>query len=595
MKRFAGKFLLEGVTLADNTDLSAEKLDLYDMQEYEGMDKAVLWALRALCHRAGLKIIRINAGYRCWIDNYHHTDDTRWQHRRSTFHFGKAIEFHTLDPACSETVRKDTVARCPQCEAIRLQAMAKCGFQLRWQEENRVSVAEVSKGARPPATPFSIHLDTVRRLERQPDEFAKTDEAAEKPLYAGKLNTILFPIDLGGGHDPRVAPSEPFFLNTETGPGGWFPLGRSRLLHGGIHLYVGAGTNVRAIADGEIVGCRTGDPEVQPHGSRNFVLIKHKLLAKGPWENQEFYSLYMHLDEEKAADDAKVRWRRELYFRSKRHVVASVTCPRLAQKTFGTDKRLLCQEGMAPGESAEVVDNAVAAKTLDDRAPDSSDVVRLPGTDPTYIPTKWENQELAKIAGAVAGLTAKLTAGAVVGLKEPIPVHVGELLGQVAKAPTDDSLKGGGAFLHFETFAAASLPVGPQGFVAVSGPTDPKKAADRKEAVDALVKAQALPQPTDGVLLESELGSIIGKAPYGPLLRSTTLSAASHWAVDWDAALQQATCFGFLADTDRKALATAFNTYSWWADVKSQQGAIPAPETIYHYHPIALILQIAYA
>ena len=347
--------------------------------------------------------------------------------------------------------------------------------------------------------------------------------------------------------------------------------------------------------DGEIVGCRTGDPEVQPHGSRNFVLIKHKLLAKGPWENQEFYSLYMHLDEEKAADDAKVRWRRELYFRSKRHVVASVTCPRLAQKTFGTDKRLLCQEGLAPGESAEVVDNAVAAKTLDDRAPDSSDVVRLPGTDPTYIPTKWENQELAKIAGAVAGLTAKLTAGAVVGLKEPIPVHVGELLGQVAKAPTDDSLKGGGAFLHFETFAAASLPVGPQGFVAVSGPTDPKKAADRKEAVDALVKAQALPQPTDGVLLESELGSIIGKAPYGPLLRSTTLSAASHWAVDWDAALQQATCFGFLADTDRKALATAFNTYSWWADVKSQQGAIPAPETIYHYHPIALILQIAYA
>ncbi|MBT3289267.1 MAG: hypothetical protein HN380_18125 [Victivallales bacterium] len=595
MKRFAGKFLLDGVKLADNTDISTEKLDLYDRQEYEGMDKAVLWALRALCHRAELKVIRINAGYRCWIDNYHHTDDTRWQHRRSTFHFGKAIEFHTLDPGCTKTGWDDAATHCPECEAIRLRAIAKCGFQLRWQEENRVSVAEVSKTARPPATPFSIHIDTVRRLEREADEFAKTDKDAEKPLYEGKLNTTLFPVDLGAGHDPKTAASQPFFLNTETGPGGWFPLGKSRLFHGGIHLYVGAGTKVRAIADGEIVGCRAGDAEEQPHGSRNFVLIKHKLLGKGTWENKEFYSLYMHLDGEKAGAQAKTRWRRELYLQSKRHVVASATCPKLVQKTFGTDKRLLCKEGLAPGDRAEVTGNAVAAKTLDDRAPANSEVVKLGGTAPAYIPTKWENKELSKIADAVAGLTAKLAKGAVVGLKEPIAVHAGELLGQVAKGATHDSLKAAGTFLHFETFAAASLPVGPLGFVAVSGPTDLKKAADRKEAVDALIKARVLPQPTDGVLLESELQSIIGKAPYGALLRSTTFRAASHWAVDWDAALKQAACFGFLKDTDRDALAKAFNTYSWWADVKKQQGAIPAPETIYYYHPITLILQIAYA
>src|SRR5437773_1826772 len=38
-KNFEGKFLLDGKKLADDTtDLATEKLDLYDMQEYEGMD-----------------------------------------------------------------------------------------------------------------------------------------------------------------------------------------------------------------------------------------------------------------------------------------------------------------------------------------------------------------------------------------------------------------------------------------------------------------------------------------------------------------------------------------------------------------------------
>ncbi|MBT3291589.1 MAG: peptidoglycan-binding protein, partial [Victivallales bacterium] len=258
--RFGGKFLLDGVKLADGTtDLGNEKLDLYDMQEYKGMDKAVLWALRALMHRAELKVIRIQEGYRCWLDNYHHADDIRWRHRRSTFHFGKAVEFYTMDPGCTQGEWKDAVTHCPECEGIRKKAVAKCGFQLRWQEENRVSVAEVSKAARPPATPFSVHVDTVRRLERKDDEFVKSDADAEKPRYGGKLNAMFFPVDLGSGYDPRIAASQPFFLNTESGPGGWFPLGKSRLLHGGVHLYVGAGTKVRAIADGEIVGCRAGD------------------------------------------------------------------------------------------------------------------------------------------------------------------------------------------------------------------------------------------------------------------------------------------------------------------------------------------------
>src|ERR1039457_331447 len=92
--RFAGKFLLDAKKLADNTDISGEKLDLYDMKEYPGVDKAVLWAVRGLMRRAGVTRIAVQAGYRCWEDNYHHTDEQRWRHRQLTFHLGKGIEFY---------------------------------------------------------------------------------------------------------------------------------------------------------------------------------------------------------------------------------------------------------------------------------------------------------------------------------------------------------------------------------------------------------------------------------------------------------------------------------------------------------------------
>lgn len=130
---FAGAFLLDGKTLGDGTDISGEKLDLYDMQEYPGIDKALTWAVRALMRRAGVKRVGIASGYRCWHDNYHHTDEIRWPHRRLTFHFGKAIEFfQDVDGKCAGKGADPTKGPCPDCDAVRKIALTKCGFQLRW-------------------------------------------------------------------------------------------------------------------------------------------------------------------------------------------------------------------------------------------------------------------------------------------------------------------------------------------------------------------------------------------------------------------------------------------------------------------------------
>ena len=62
-----------------------------------------------------------------------------------------------------------------------------------------------------------------------------------KPLYEGALASVAFPMILASGVtvdsapidiklalDPKFASSELFFRNTETGNGGYFPIGRSR-------------------------------------------------------------------------------------------------------------------------------------------------------------------------------------------------------------------------------------------------------------------------------------------------------------------------------------------------------------------------------
>ena len=609
--RFAKKYLLDDQKLPDGKELKDEKLDVYDMQEYAGMDKAVLWAVRAVLCRGRatpdddetvVKSVRIVAGYRCWHDNYHHTDDTRWHHRRETFHFGKTVEF-VHHGKCADFGADLTKPPCPECEKLRKVALEKCGFQLRWHQAGRVGVAEGVKAARPPATPWAVHLSTVRRHEREndaikyvADEFVKEDAKAIAPLYEGKVLACAFPLDLGSGLDPKLAVSEEFFSNTETGKGGWFPLGRSRLWHGGVHIYEAAGTKVHAIADGEIVACRVGEQEDKfKQGSRNFVLMKHTLKAEGDWKDKEFFSLYLHLDAGKPAADSEFPWRRQLFLMTKDHVEALAPCPLFVlaelDEPLGKKKRLIATKGLPVGHRAAVSGAEVDPRTLDDRAPADSKVRKVEGMTDTYVFVQREGKAVSKFCAADGALAAKFDDGSVIALQQPILICVSDELGGVAKAPTDGSLSAGGSFLHLETFSAAALPVA-KDFVTVEA-TEAEKIAERKEVIAKLVAAKLLPQPLDGVLLESELNGIITRPPFNRQLRSAVLHMPSAWSFDWKDALK-AKCFSFMKDDARDALAMDWNNYSWWKAVKDGKGKLPADEKVYHYHPIALILQLAY-
>ncbi|WP_460154659.1 N-acetylmuramidase domain-containing protein [Pseudomonas sp. S2_G10] len=101
--------------------------------------------------------------------------------------------------------------------------------------------------------------------------------------------------------------------------GGYYPVGRSGLFHGGIHFDGGtAGTldqsSVRCLADGEVVAYRidthspttryyVGQVTVDKPFSRNFVLVRHRLQPpriEGSADippSLTFYSLYMHLQD----------------------------------------------------------------------------------------------------------------------------------------------------------------------------------------------------------------------------------------------------------------------------------------------------------
>lgn len=614
-KRYGGKFLLDDKKLADGTELKTEKLELYDMQEYEGVDKAVLWAVRAILHRSELqsktkfKTIQVISGYRCWHDNYHHTNDVRWRHSRQTFHFGKAIEFLILDH-CTVTEWDDNKDSCPQCDDIRKVALAKCGFQSRWQQPGRVSIAEGIKKAQPPATPFSVHLDTVRVHERKndgslayTDHFVKTDADAAKPLQTENLISLSFPLVLAAGVndnsppldidiklalDPKSALSEDFFRNTETGPGGWYPVGLSRTWHGGIHLYGKPGTPIHAIADGEIVGCRAGENEEQPSGSRNFVLLKHTIKSEGKWKGKEFYSLYMHLDGEEAKADAKVRWRKELFNRSKAHVEASIPAPIFELKDFSGKKRFVAKPGVAKGETLEITTDAEEkAHNKDDQYPNDNDwkILKLANPADHYFFTKRDGTDFGEKRDAVTGVDA----GKVVGLKKPIKVYAGEVIGSIAKAATEDPIKKLASFVHLETFSESELPV--DNFFKLDA-TDKNKVLDRKEVVAALVKAKLLPEPHDGVLKASELKAIVAAPPYHANLRSVVLKMPSAWSLEWKDALKAPKSLGFLKHPDE--VGRAWDKYNWWKEVKDDKGKLPAnPKEIFHYHPVALILQIA--
>jgi hypothetical protein len=69
------------------------------------------------------------------------------------------------------------------------------------------------------------------------------------------------------------------YLESEAGPGGWYPLGANQTWHNGIHLTRPRNRVVRAVAPGRIVAARfarNDELDGYSFGSPGFVLVKHR-------------------------------------------------------------------------------------------------------------------------------------------------------------------------------------------------------------------------------------------------------------------------------------------------------------------------------
>jgi hypothetical protein len=572
-KGFAGEYLHE-----DDPTLPAERLPFYSKEEHDGVDKTAIWAARALMHRAKIDRIKITAGYRCWNDNYFATDESRWHHRRGVLHLGSSIEF--IHPGkCVESGNKP----CPECEKMRGVALAKCGYQLRWHRFDRVTVGEGAEGASPPTTPFALHLDTVMLKSREVVDFVKTDADAAAPLYPGKAGFSL-PMDLGEGRDPTAASITDFYDNIEQAKGGFFPIGTGRMWHGGVHLRPGK-KSVHAMTGGEVVACRVGEVEdAKPLGSRNFVLLKHH------WKDRVLYSLYLHLDGEKATAKARVGWRKVLYLKTRDHVELILPGSIYRLKSG----KLELQEDLGVGARLETTGAEIDPVTLDTAAPAGSRIVKLEGTKiPSYVYTKREGADVARLNKADAALADKLAKGEVIGLEKTIVVAAGEAVGSAGKAPTHATLHGLGAFVHLEVFSQSSLFIGP-GYVAINA-SGTDQVADRKAITAALVKAKLIPDPPGGVLFDAEIKAL-AEDPSRGRFRSVVVKMDSVWSIDWKDAFSKSPTLTFMKDADRDALGDAFNAYRWWADAKAgAKAGMPAAPLVHHYHPIVMLLQMAYS
>ena len=70
----------------------------------------------------------------------------------------------------------------------------------------------------------------------------------------------------------------------------------------------------------------------------------------------------------------------------------------------------------------------------------------------------------------------------------------------------------------------------------------------------------------------------------------------SVWSIDWKVAFSKSPTLTFMKDADRDALGEAFNAYRWWADAKAgAKEGMPSAPLVHHYHPIVMLLQMAYS
>lgn len=139
----------------------------------------------------------------------------------------------------------------------------------------------------------------------------------ERVLIGVRGTRLLYPVKLPGALNlnevPRsraLANAETYFRATETGPGGYFPLGLNQGWHTGVHFQIERGTPIYAPADGVVVAARVG-AEVDELGSPNVVVIKHALPIAG--NDVTFFSVISHLQQVELGANSPLPWIRRFY------------------------------------------------------------------------------------------------------------------------------------------------------------------------------------------------------------------------------------------------------------------------------------------
>ena len=168
---------------------------------------------------------------------------------------------------------------------------------------------------------------TPRPTPIDPAATAATKTApAPVPLTTARANLTLPPLKnwahpFGDKSNPLVQ-----LTNLAKAVGGYYPVGRNGLWHGGVHFDSGTASamdpsHVRCLADGEVVAYRIAtqtpitiyytlaNEVIQAPFASGFVLVRHHLQAPTLEDSTDippsliFYSLYMHLQDWKSYED----------------------------------------------------------------------------------------------------------------------------------------------------------------------------------------------------------------------------------------------------------------------------------------------------
>lgn len=110
------------------------QVEAYNMYEYPGIHKAILWAVRAVIFYNPQYTLVPTSGYRCGADNVIHN-------RTSTNHHGKAVDLGVVLPK-NQASQPDAIRNTTKvniCNAIRGKMVEVGNFQIGWDANNRKS------------------------------------------------------------------------------------------------------------------------------------------------------------------------------------------------------------------------------------------------------------------------------------------------------------------------------------------------------------------------------------------------------------------------------------------------------------------------